>query len=220
MKEPIRIANAGGFWGDSVDAPAKMVRGGPINYLTMDYLAEVTMSIMQQQKSKNPKAGYAKDFIDVMRELFPDVAERGIKVITNAGGVNLDSCVESLKEVAKELGVSGLKIAVVRGDDILDSIDELIGNGAELSNMESGKPLKEIRESIVSANVYFGAAPMAEALAQGADIVITGRVTDTGLALAPMIHEFGWNSGDHDLLAAGTVALFAESEYMTLPIWI
>ena len=206
MREPIRIANGGGFWGDSVDAPAKTVRGGPIDYLTMDYLAEVTMSIMQRQKSKNPGAGYAKDFIDVMRDIFPDVTEGGVKVITNAGGVNLDSCVDSLKEVAKELGVSGLKIAVVRGDDILDSIDELIGNGADLSNMESGKPLTEIRESIVSANVYLGAAPMAEALAQGADIVITGRVTDTGLALAPMIHEFGWNSGDHDLLAAGTVA--------------
>ncbi|MCH8288190.1 MAG: DUF1446 domain-containing protein [Candidatus Marinimicrobia bacterium] len=206
MKQPIRIANAGGFWGDSVDAPVKMVRGGPIDYLTMDYLAEVTMSIMQRQKSKNPLAGYAKDFIDVMRELFPDVAKRGIKVITNAGGVNLDSCVESLKAVAKESGVSGLKIAVVRGDDILDNIDELIGNGADLSNMESGMPLKEIRESIVSANVYLGAAPIADALAQGADIVITGRVTDTGLTLAPMIHEFGWNSENNDLLAAGTVA--------------
>jgi len=204
--EMIRIANAQGFWGDSVDAPVTMVRSGPIDYLTLDYLAEVTMSIMQRQKSKNPQNGYAKDFVDVMREIFPDVLEKGIKVITNAGGVNLDSCLEALRSTAKDLGISGLKIGIVKGDDILDRLDELLNNGAPLANMDTGLSLKEIRDSIVSANVYLGAAPIAEALSQGADIVITGRVTDTGLTLAPMIYEFGWNSDDFDLLAAGTVA--------------
>ncbi|MCH7496082.1 MAG: DUF1446 domain-containing protein, partial [Candidatus Marinimicrobia bacterium] len=204
--EPIRIANGQGFWGDSVDAPAKLVRGGPIDYLTLDYLAEVTMSIMQRQKSKNPKAGYASDFVNIMRAVFPELIEKEIKVVTNAGGVNLDSCFEALRDTAKELGLSGIKIGIVSGDDILERLDELLGNGIELANMESGKPLSEIREEIVSANVYFGAAAMAEALDQGADIVIAGRVTDTGLALAPMMHEFGWKTTDYDLLAAGTVA--------------
>ena len=204
--EPIRIANGQGFWGDSVDAPAKLVRGGPIDYLTLDYLAEVTMSIMQRQKSKNPKAGYASDFVNIMRAVFPELIEKEIKVVTNAGGVNLDSCFEALRDTAKELGLSGIKIGIVSGDDILERLDELLGNGIELANMESGKPLSEIREEIVSANVYFGAAAMAEALDLGADIVIAGRVTDTGLALAPMMHEFGWKTTDYDLLAAGTVA--------------
>ncbi len=204
--EPIKIANGQGFWGDSVDAPAKLVRGGSIDYLTLDYLAEVTMSIMQRQKSKNPKAGYAIDFVHVMREIFPDTIEKGIKVVTNAGGVNLDSCFEALRDVAKELGLSGVKIGIVTGDDLLDRLDELLGNGTELTNMESGKPIAEIRQDIVSANVYLGASQMADALSQGADIVIAGRVTDTGLALAPMIHEFGWGVDDYDLLAAGTVA--------------
>ena len=204
--EPIRIANGQGFWGDSVDAPAKLVRGGAIDYLTLDYLAEVTMSIMQRQKSKNPKAGYASDFVNIMRAVFPELIEKEIKVVTNAGGVNLDSCFEALRDTAKELGLSGIKIGIVSGDDILERLDELLGNGIELANMESGKPLSEIREEIVSANVYFGAAAMAEALDLGADIVIAGRVTDTGLALAPMMHEFGWKTTDYDLLAAGTVA--------------
>ena len=204
--EPIRIANGQGFWGDSVDAPARLVRGGPIDYLTLDYLAEVTMSIMQRQKSKNPKAGYASDFVNIMRAVFPELIEKEIKVVTNAGGVNLDSCFEALRDTAKELGLSGIKIGIVSGDDILERLDELLGNGIELANMESGKPLSEIREEIVSANVYFGAAAMAEALDLGADIVIAGRVTDTGLALAPMMHEFGWKTTDYDLLAAGTVA--------------
>ena len=204
--EPIRIANGQGFWGDSVDAPARLVRGGPIDYLTLDYLAEVTMSIMQRQKSKNPKTGYASDFVEVMREIFPELIEKRIKVVTNAGGVNLDSCFEALRKTAKELGLSGVKIGIVSGDDILERLDELLENGAELTNMDSGKPLSEIRKDIVSANVYLGAASMAEALDQGADIVIAGRVTDTGLALAPMMHEFGWKVTDYDLLAAGTVA--------------
>ena len=204
--EPLRIANGQGFWGDSVDAPARLVRGGPIDYLTLDYLAEVTMSIMQRQKSKNPKAGYASDFVNIMRAVFPELIEKEIKVVTNAGGVNLDSCFEALRDTAKELGLSGIKIGIVSGDDILERLDELLGNGIELANMESGKPLSEIREEIVSANVYFGAAAMAEALDLGADIVIAGRVTDTGLALAPMMHEFGWKTTDYDLLAAGTVA--------------
>ena len=204
--EPIRIANGQGFWGDSVDAPAKLVRGGPIDYLTLDYLAEVTMSIMQRQKSKNPKTGYASDFVNIMQAVFPELIEKEIKVVTNAGGVNLDSCFEALRDTAKELGLSGIKIGIVSGDDILERLDELLGNGIELANMESGKPLSEIREEIVSANVYFGAAAMAEALDLGADIVIAGRVTDTGLALAPLMHEFGWKTTDYDLLAAGTVA--------------
>lgn len=206
MKEKIKIASGQGFWGDLIDAPYNQVTKGDIDYLVMDYLAEVTMSILQKQKNRNPELGYAKDIPGLMKRILPICEERGIKVITNGGGVNPVSCAESVIQVAKELGITDLKIGVVVGDNIKDRIDEIVSSGAELNNMETGESIKIIKDKILSANVYFGAFPIVEALQKGADIVITGRTTDTGLTLAPMIFEFGWGKIDYDLLSAGTVA--------------
>ncbi|TVQ14125.1 MAG: DUF1446 domain-containing protein [Balneolaceae bacterium] len=206
MKSTVRIASGQGFWGDLPLAPVNQVRKGSIDYLMMDYLAEVTMSIMQKQKMRNPAHGYARDFVEVFREILPDIREKGIKILTNAGGVNPEACKDALLEVAAGLGITGLNIAVVDGDDILDQIESLNDEGHMLHNMDDGRPVTEIRGSLLSANVYFGARPMVEALKKGADVVITGRVTDTGLCLAPMIHEFGWSFDDFDKMASGTIA--------------
>ena len=207
MKEKIRIAAGQGFWGDLPDAPVRQVEGGPIDYLMLDYLAEVTMSIMQKQKARDPNAGYARDFVPLMRRILPTCVERGIKVTANAGGVNVRGCANAVIDVARELGLGGkLRIAIVTGDDIMSRIDELLARGIELRNMDTGEPLATVRDRIQSANAYLGAWPMVEALNTGAQIVITGRATDTGLTLAPMIHEFGWAADDWNRLAAGTIA--------------
>jgi Acyclic terpene utilisation family protein AtuA len=207
MKSKIRIAAGQGFWGDLPDAPVRQVQGGPIDYLMLDYLAEVTMSIMQKQRTRDPNAGYARDFVPLMKEILPACAERDIKVVANAGGVNVEGCAAAVREVAKGLGLSGrLKIGIVTGDNILDRIEEFLAGGIELRNMDTGKPLSDVRDRIQSANAYLGAAPIVEALDKGAQIVITGRATDTGLTLGPMIHEFGWAVDDWDKLAAGTIA--------------
>ena len=207
MKQKIRVAAGQGFWGDLPDAPVRQVEGGQIDYLMLDYLAEVTMSIMQKQKARDRAAGYARDFVPLMKRILPACVERNIKVTANAGGVNVKACAAAVREVARELGLAGkLKIGIVTGDDMLDRIDELIGRGIELRNMDTGEPLSTVRDRIQSANAYLGAAPIVEALAQGAQVVITGRVTDTGLTLGPLIHEFGWAIDDWDKLAAGTIA--------------
>jgi Acyclic terpene utilisation family protein AtuA len=203
----IRIANGQGFWGDWLEAPVQLVERGPIDYLTLDYLAEITMSIMQKQKSRDPNAGYARDFLYVIGRVLPICLEKKIKVVANAGGVNPDACVAGLGEVVKKLGLTGeVKVGVVSGDDIMDRLDDLIARGIELKNMETGEPLSAIRGRVQSANVYFGGAPIADALDRGAQIVVTGRCTDTGLTLGPMIHEFKWARDDWNKVAAGTVA--------------
>jgi hypothetical protein len=203
----VRVAAGQGFWGDWLEAPVRQVRGGPIDYLMMDYLAEVTMSIMQKQKSRDPKAGYARDFIPLMERILPDIVQKGIKVTSNAGGVNPRGCAEAVLEVARRLGLSNkLAVGLVTGDDILGRLDELIAGGHALNNMETGRPLTDIRDRVLSANAYLGMAPIVEALQGGADVVITGRVTDTGLTLGPIFHEFGWPADDWDKVAAGTVA--------------
>jgi hypothetical protein len=203
----VRVAAGQGFWGDWLEAPVRQVKGGPIDYLMMDYLAEVTMSIMQKQKSRDPKTGYARDFVPLMERILPEVVKRRIKVTSNAGGVNPRGCAEAVLEVARRLGLAEqVKIGLVTGDDILARLDELIAAGHPLTNMETGQPLADIREKVLSANAYLGMAPMVEALGRGADVVITGRVTDTGLTLGPIFHEFGWPADDWDKVAAGTVA--------------
>ena len=206
MKTSIRIASGQGFWGDLQQAPFQQVSRGPIDYLVMDYLAEVTMSILQKQRMKNPELGYARDLIDVCRDVLPYISERGITLITNGGGVNPVAAKDRIFEVARELGISGLKIGVITGDDILPRIDELLADGHVMQHMETGLPMETVRERLLSANVYTGAWPIVEALRQGADIIVTGRTTDTGLTLAPMIYEFGWQPTDWNLMAAGTVA--------------
>ena len=203
----VRVAAGQGFWGDWLEAPVRQVNGGPIDYLMMDYLAEVTMSIMQKQKSRDPKTGYARDFVPLMERILPELVKRRIKVTSNAGGVNPRGCAEAVLDVARRLGLAEqLNIGLVTGDDILGRLDELIAAGHPLTNMETGQPLADIRDKVLSANAYLGMAPMVEALGLGADVVITGRVTDTGLTLGPIFHEFGWPADDWDKVAAGTVA--------------
>jgi hypothetical protein len=173
----------------------------------LDYLAEVTMSIMQKQRARDPHAGYAKDFVALLREVLPDCIEKNIKVLSNAGGVNVPGCAEAIRETAREIGLGGkVKIGVVIGDDILGRLEEFAENGVEITNMETGEPLSAVRDKIQAANVYLGAAGLVEALNKGAQIVVGGRLTDTGLTLAPLIHEFGWKFDQWDLISAGTIA--------------
>ena len=165
------------------------------------------MSIMQKQRSRDPAAGYAKDFIPLMKQILSACVERNIRVTANAGGVNVEGCANAVRQVARELGLSGkVKIGIVTGDDIMPRIDELLDKGVALRNMDTGAALSSVRDRIQSANVYLGAGPMVEALNRGAQIVITGRATDTGLTLAPLMHEFGWAPDDWNKIAAGTIA--------------
>ncbi|MGH9363473.1 MAG: acyclic terpene utilization AtuA family protein [Thermoanaerobaculia bacterium] len=202
----VRIGNGQGFWGDNVDAPVELLRGGPIDYIGMDYLAEVTLSIMMRQKLKDPRLGYATDFIGFVRRVLPELVERNVRVISNAGGLNPHACRAAIFAVARELGISGLRVGVVEGDDIFPRLKDLLAAGHRLENMDTGEPLAPLVDRMASANAYLGARPVVEALAQGALIVLGGRVTDTALALAPMVHEFGWGREEWDRLAAGTVA--------------
>ena len=207
MKDIVRIASGQGFWGDWLEAPVRQVEAGSIDYLMMDYLAEVTMSIMQKQRSRNPELGYAKDFVPLMGRLLPTVIRKGIRVTANAGGVNPEACANAVLEQAREADLGGkVTVGVVTGDDLLPRLDDLLAAGHALRNMDTGEPLEAVRGAVQSANAYLGAWPLVDALRRGADIVITGRVTDTGLTLAPMLHEFGWAADAWDLLAAGTVA--------------
>jgi hypothetical protein len=203
----VRVAAGQGFWGDWMEAPYRQVTGGPVDYLMLDYLAEVTMSILQKQKSRDPSLGYATDFITQVERILPIVVERGIKVTANAGGVNPRACAAAVANVARKLGLRGkLTIGVVTGDDLLDRLDGLVARGHQLANMDTGRPLRDVRDRVLSANAYLGAAPVVDALERGAQVVITGRVTDTGLTLGPLMHAFGWARDAWDLIAAVTVA--------------
>ncbi len=202
----LRIGNAGGYWGDDPYALRRQVMG-PIrlDYVSIDYLAEITMSILQKQYARDPKAGYARDFVTQVEPLLEEILKRRIRIITNAGGVNPKGCAEALFDVARRLGVS-LKVAVVGGDDLKERIEELRRRGIGLANMETGEELGEYRDKILSANAYFGAMPVVEALKESPDIVLSGRVTDTGITLAALIHEYGWKPDDYGRLAQGIVA--------------
>ncbi len=207
MSKKIRIAAGQGFWGDWLEAPVRQVRGGPIDYLVLDYLAEVTMSILQKQRSRDPNAGYARDFVSQMERILPDIAERNIRVISNAGGVNPRACAAAVRAAANALGLGDkIRIGLVVGDDLMGELDTLVSGGAPFANMDTAQPLSDVRGQVRSANAYLGMAPVVEALRQGANVVITGRVTDTGLTLGPLVHEFGWQHDDWDRIAAGTIA--------------
>ena len=197
----IRIANGQGFWGDWLEAPVHLVNGGPLDYLTLDYLAEVTMSILQKLRKADPNLGYARDFPPLVQKIAPQILERGIRVIANAGGVNPVACAREVRRL-----YPSLKVAVVLGDDLMDRLDILLDRGLALRNMDTHEPMNTIRERVLSANAYVGAFPIAEALATGANVIITGRCADAALALAPMIHEFGWQETDWTHLAAGSAA--------------
>ncbi len=206
MKSQIRIANGQGFWGDWLEAPVLQIEQGPIDYLVLDYLAEVTMSILQKQKSADPATGYARDFVSLTERIWPRLIEKNIKVVSNAGGVNPRACAAAVVDAARRRGVRGAKVAVVLGDDIYGRLDEMLGRGIAFDDLDTGRPIGTIRDRILSANVYLGAFPLVEALQTGAHVIIAGRSTDTALTLAPMIHEFGWGAEDWDRLAAGTIA--------------
>ena len=202
----IRIANAQGFWGDSLEAPLDQLRGGPIDYLTLDYLAEVTMSILQKQYSRDPKTGYARDFPQMIERGAKEIVERQVKVVANAGGVHPEACADAVADALKRAGFGGrMKIGVVTGDNVISRLDELLSRGNELRNIDTGEALSTVRERVRSANVYLGAFPIAQALDQGAQVVVTGRCSDVALSLGPSIHEFRWKPGDWNLLAAGVV---------------
>jgi hypothetical protein len=206
-KQIVRVASGQGFWGDWLEAPRRQVEGGDVDYLMLDYLAEVTMSILQKQKERDPNMGYARDFVGAIESVLPAIATRGVRVIANAGGVNPPACAAAIRQVAQKHGVSDkVKIGVVTGDDLLPRIDELIAAGHPLANMETGEPLSTVRDRVLSANAYIGSTPIVEALSRGANIVITGRSTDTALTMAPLRFEFQWADDDWDKLAAGIIA--------------
>lgn len=206
-RETVRVAAGQGFWGDWLEAPRRQVEGGPIDYLMLDYLAEVTMSILQKQKARDPRAGYARDFIDAVDSVLPAIVGRGVRVIANAGGVNPGACAEALLARFEQRGHRGaVRLGVVTGDDLLPRLDELLAQGHALANMDTGAPLTDVRDRVLSANAYIGSTPIVEALSRGAQVVVTGRSTDTALTMAPLRYEFGWAGDDWDRLAAGIIA--------------
>ncbi len=207
QSKTVRIASGQGFWGDWLEAPVRQVRGGPIDYLVMDYLAEVTMSILQKQRSRDPAMGYARDFVTTVEKILPEIADGGVRVISNAGGVNPRACAAALRAAADKAGVGKkVRIALVSGDDLLPQLDQLTAGGEPFANMDTGRPLSDVRNQVRAANAYLGMAPIVAALDRGANVVVTGRVTDTGLTLGPLVHEFGWSHDDWDRIAAGTIA--------------
>lgn len=201
MTRVVRIGGGGGFWGDSAEGPKQLVLSGGIDYLVMDYLAEVTMSLLVRARAKSPEAGYATDFVEhAMKPLLGEIATRRVRVIANAGGINPVACRDALERLVAAAGLD-LKVAAVLGDDVSDRIDGL--RSAGVAEMFSGAALPA---KVLSANAYLGMSGIVRALELGADIVVTGRVTDSALALAPLVHEFGWAADDFDRLAQGSLA--------------
>ncbi|HAM46489.1 MAG TPA: terpene utilization protein AtuA [Alphaproteobacteria bacterium] len=200
-EKTIRIGGATGFWGDTALGAQQLIQDGAVDYLVFDYLAEITMSIMARARAKKPEAGYALDFVSgVLRTILPDAAQRGIKIISNAGGVNCLSCGQAIEALIQELGLD-LKVAVVTGDDILDQADRL--RAAGIREMFNGT---DMPEKLMSMNAYLGAPAIAAALAQGADIVVTGRCVDSAVTLGACIYEFDWPLDSYDALAGGSLA--------------
>jgi hypothetical protein len=203
----VRVGNGCGFWGDSVDAPVRLAEAGQLDYLTLEYLAELTMSILAMLKRRDPNAGYATDFTDVLPRLVPALTSQpGLKIVTNAGGMNPHACGTKTREILTANGLASRKVVVVSGDDLFPRLDELFAAGHPLNHLDTGEPLSTIRDKVVSANAYLGSRPIAEALAKGADVVVTGRVADASLTVGPLVHEFGWGWGDVPKLSAATVA--------------
>lgn len=192
----VRVGNGQGFWGDSARGPVQLVEGGPLDYLTLDYLAEVTMSILQKARARDPRLGYATDFVTTVEQVLPRCRERGVRIVANAGGVNPAACADAVAEVAARLGAHGLRIGVVEGDDLLDRVGALVSEADPWVNLDTGEALIGSVDRVSSANAYLGAVPIMEALAAGADIVITGRCADASLAVGPIAHELGWDLAD------------------------
>lgn len=207
MRTTLRIGNGCGFWGDNLDAPLLLARLGRLDYLTLEYLAELTMSILAGQKQRNPETGYASDFLDVLQRLAPELARQpALKIVSNAGGMNPSACARRSRELLDRAGLAGHRVGVVQGDDLLPHLDDLLAAGHALAHLDSGESLATVRQRVVSANAYLGSPPIAEALALGAHVVVTGRVADAALTVGPAVHEFGWRWDDWDRLAAASAA--------------
>jgi hypothetical protein len=201
---PIRIANCSGFFGDRISAAAEMVEGGPIDVLTGDWLAELTMLILARTAAKRPGLGFARTFLTQMEQVLGPCLERGIKVVSNAGGLNPDHCAEEVAAIAARLGLAA-SVAYVNGDDLLGRLEELRAAGVGLTHFETGEPIGD-GSRFLTANAYLGAFGIVEALAGGADVVVTGRVTDAALVCGPAAWHHGWARDDYDALAGAVVA--------------
>jgi hypothetical protein len=204
MSTPIRIANCSGFYGDRLSAAREMVEGGPIDVLTGDWLAELTMLILARTRATRPGGGYARSFVTQMEQVMGTCLDRGIRVVANAGGLDPDGCAEAVAEVAARLGLSAT-VAYVDGDDLLPRLDELVAAGVDLAHLESGEPVGDTSR-FISANAYLGCWGIVEALHRGADIVVTGRTTDAAVVCGPAAWYHGWSRDDWDALAGGVVA--------------
>jgi hypothetical protein len=203
----IRVGNGAGFWGDNLDAPRLLAERGALDYLTLEYLAELTLSILAHQRSRNPQAGFVADFLIVLESLVPVLqAQRKLKIVTNAGGMAPAQCAAGAAAILARAGLGSVRVAAVSGDDLLPRLDHLLAAGESFTNLDTGQPFGEVRSKIASANSYLGAEGIVAALGQGARIVITGRVADASLTVGPAIHEFGWKWDDWNRLAAATVA--------------
>jgi len=202
-----RIANGAGFWGDNLDAPRSLVEAAEVDYLTLEYLAELTLSLLARSREKDPTKGFTPDFLTVLTSLLPTLAAQPkLRIVTNAGGMNPQACAAAAGQILTRAGMPRVPIGVVSGDDILGRLNEITHAGCRFENLDTGQPLAELGQAVASANAYLGAGPIAEALAAGARIVITGRVADASLTLGPAVHEFGWQWSDWDRLAGGSVA--------------
>jgi hypothetical protein len=222
MTKSLRIANGAGFLGDWIDAPRRLVERAELDYLTIEHLAELTMSILARLREKDASAGYAEDFLEILRSLTPALQQQPqLKIIANSGGINPSACVRAAAKILTDAGLPDTKIACVTGDDLLPRLEELLSQGCEFKNLDTGQPLSALldagslssqskipnpKSKIVSANAYLGARPIVDALAAGARIVITGRVADASLTVGPAMHEFGWKWDHWDRLAAASVA--------------
>lgn len=203
----IRIGNGAGFWGDSPAAPREILQTGELDYLTLEYLAELTLSILSHQKQKNPQAGFVPDVARVSKHLAECIQQGArTKLVSNGGGMNPAGCAADVALAICEKGLSELKIGVATGDDFASRIGELRSAGVSMENMDTGESFEKIQDRIASANVYLGAAGIVEALDQDATIVLTGRIADASLVTGPCIHEFGWSFSEFDKIAKATVA--------------
>lgn len=190
----VRIGAGSSYWGDMLDPAVELAEKGEVQYMGFDHLAELTMSILQRQKAKDPTKGYIADIIPFMKALLPIARRKGIRLITNAGGVNPEAAGAEVAKLARELGLTGIKIATVSGDDLLPKLDDLLAQGDALTNLDTGSTdLAALRSRIVAANAYVGADGIVEALKQGADVVICGRCSDPALYVGPLMYEFGWS---------------------------
>lgn len=204
---PLRIANAAGFLGDQIEAARALVERAELDTLTLEYLAELTLSILARQRQKDRTTGYAADFLETLQSISPALyLQPQLSVVTNAGGVNAQACAARAGEILQKAGSPELPIGVVTGDDLLDRIEELTLAGCEFEHFDTGQPLAELKRPIVAANAYLGALPITAAMRDGARLVITGRVADASLTVGPAMLKFGWNWNDFNRLAAATVA--------------